>query len=250
MIVQELLNLLPADPGTLGLIVALSGSLVGAGIWLLGARYSRTIITLLTVLLGATLGRQLPQWMDWNISGAGPAVGAALVLGVTGYIFHGMWVGIGLGTVLASWAAMGCWITFRHGAGWNWPSAEAGMTVVAYLSAVWQSLPADVMRILPYACGSAMVTGVAASIIWPKSSLIFGWSLAGTTLLAAMGVAAVDYGRPQWISNIPSPLWAQISLLGCTVALGTIIQWKLGPKPVAIGKPPGKKSKSDSVDDK
>src|SRR4029453_5362604 len=97
--VQELLNLLPQDVGRLGLVIAIVGSMIGLGMWLIGSRFSRPIVTLLTVLLGASIGMHLPKWFGWQISGAGPAVGAALVLGVTGYVLHGMWVGIGLGTV-------------------------------------------------------------------------------------------------------------------------------------------------------
>jgi hypothetical protein len=233
MVVQELIYILPQDAGTMGLIVAGSGSLIGAVIWLLGARFSRTIITLLTVLLGASVGLHLPQWFGWQISGAGPAVGMALVLGVTGYVLHGLWVGIGLGTVLASWAAMACWIVLRHGATWSWPDYPEGATVAWYLAEVWQSLPGDVTRILPYACGTALISGLASAIIWPKASLIVGWSMAGATLLLGMGVAAADYSQPNLLTHVPSPLWAQMGVLALVVGVGSLIQWKLGPKPLA-----------------
>jgi hypothetical protein len=231
MVVQELIYILPQDPGSMGLIIAVVGSLIGAGIWLLGARYSRTIITLLTVLLGATIGMHLPQWLGWQISGAGPAVGMALVLGVTGYVLHGMWVGIGLGTVLASWVTMGCWILLRHGAAWTWPDHPDGTSWSWYLAEVWQSLPADVSRILPYVAGTALVSGVAAAIIWPKTSLIVGWSMAGATLLLGMGVAAADYGQPNLLAHVPSQPWAQIGVMALLVLVGSLIQWKLGPRP-------------------
>src|SRR4051794_30502848 len=156
-------------------MIAIVGSLIGVAIWLLGARFSRPIITLLTVLLGATVGMHLPQWFGWNISGAGPAVGGALVLGVTGYVLHGPWVGIGLGTVLSSWAAMACWIAFRNNAGWAWPEYGADTSVLDYSRALWQALPPDVARVLPYACATAMVCGLGLAIIWPKVSLILGW---------------------------------------------------------------------------
>jgi hypothetical protein len=251
-VVQELINLLPREAGNSALIVAIIGSLIGAGIWLLGARFSRPIITLLTVLLGATVGMHLPQWFGWNISGAGPAVGGALVLGVTGYVLHGMWVGIGLGTVLSSWAAMACWIAFRNNARWAWPEYGADTSVLDYSRALWQALPPDVARVLPYACATAMVCGLGLAIIWPKVSLILGWSLAGATLLASMGVAAVDFGgQNQWLAKVPSPLWAQGTLLACFVALGSVIQWKLGPKPATTtgSKSGGKKKPKDDFDE-
>lgn len=233
MVVQELVYILPQDAGTMGLIVAAAGSLTGAAIWLMGARFSRTIITLLTVLLGASIGLHLPQWFGWQISGAGPAVGIALLLGVTGYVLHGMWVGIGLGTVLASWAAMACWMALRHGVAWTWPEYPKGATVAWYLAEIWHSMPPDVTRILPYACGTALVSGLASAIIWPKTSLIVGWSMAGATLLLGMGVAAADYSRPNLLAHVPPQPWAQLGALALVVFIGALIQWKLGPKPLA-----------------
>jgi hypothetical protein len=240
MLVQELLNLLPLDPGSAGFAVAIIGSLIGAIVWLLGARFSRTIITLVTVLLGAAVGMRLPQWCGWSVSGEGTAVGGALGLGVTGYAMHRMWVGFGLGTVLCAWATMACWIGFRNGAAWTWPAWGTDTTIESYAVSLWQALPPDVARILPYACAMAMISGLAMAIIWPKTTLILAWSLIGATLLVSMGVAAVEYGQPQWLLKIPSPTWAQATLLGAIVSVGALVQWKLGPKPAA--KSPKKKS--------
>lgn len=246
--VQEWINLLPRDPGNAGLIIAVIGSLIGAAVWLLGSRFSRPILTLITVLLGAAIGMHLPVWFNWNVMGAGPAVGGALVLGISGYALPGMWVGIGFGTVLASWAAVGTWIALHNGADWNWPAIDANTTIVSYAAALWHALPPDVAKYLPWCCGAAMVSGVAMSIIWPKVALLVGWSMAGATLLVGMGVAAVNFGRPQWLANLPTPMWAQTSLLAMVVTLGALIQWKLGPKP-AGAKVAKKKPKDEDHDD-
>lgn len=242
--VHEMLQLLPDDPGTSGLMIALTGSLIGAAIWLLGARFSRPIVTLLTVLLGAAIGQNLPEWLGWTISGAGPAVVLSLVLGVTGYVMHGMWVGIGLGTVLSGWAALACWIGFKGAATWSWPAVEAEATLASYASAVWQALPPDVARVLPYGCATAMISGLAMAILWPRFSLLLGWSCAGATLLAGMGLAAVDYGQPEWLTQIPPETWIQTSVLGGLVTLGMLIQWKLAPTPVV-----SKAAKKDQKDE-
>ncbi|HEY7091243.1 MAG TPA: hypothetical protein VH518_24315 [Tepidisphaeraceae bacterium] len=248
MVLQELVRLLPSDPGTMGLIIALAGSALGVAMWLAGSRFSKPVITLLTVLIGATIGMHLPQWFGWEISGAGPAVGAALVLGVTGYALHGVWVGIGLGAVLASWTALACWIAFHNGAVWTWPTVTPETTVFQFLQAVWQTLPPDVSRILPYACATAMVTGMGLMIIWPKASLVFGWSMAGVTMITCMGLAALVFGQPQWLGKLPQPMWAQTSLLAMLVMLGALIQWKIAPKPVTSGASGGRK-KSKARDD-
>lgn len=232
--VHELIQLFPEDPGTSGLIVAVIGSLLGAAIWLLGARISRPVVTLMTVLIGAAIGQAMPGWFGWEISGAGPAVGLALALGITGYALHGMWVGIGLGTVLSTWAALGCWVGFRGSTTWVWPPYDATTVLSEYVRSVWHALPPDVARVLPYACTTAMISGLAMAILWPRFSLLLGWSCAGATLLAGMGLAAVDYGQPEWIKRIPVESWVQAAMLGALVGVGMLIQWKLGPKPAAV----------------
>ena len=69
-------------------------------------------------------------------------------------------LGIGLGTVLASWAAMACWILFHNGANMTWAPISTDTNLFEYCKTVWQQLPADVTRLLPYACATAMF-GVA-----------------------------------------------------------------------------------------
>ncbi|HVT88369.1 MAG TPA: hypothetical protein VHD56_05920 [Tepidisphaeraceae bacterium] len=245
--IQEWLQFLPQNAGNGGLTLAIVGSLIGAGIWLLGARYSRMILTLATVLLGAVIGMHLPEWLGWNVSGAGPAVGGALILGITGYAISAMWVGIGFGMILASWAALACWIALRNGTEWTWPAIDANTTIVSYSTALWQGMPPGVVRIMPFACGAAMVSGLAMMIMWPKFSTVLCWSLTGATMLAAMGVAAVNFGQPQWLAKVPSPIWAQASILGAVVSLGALVQWKLSPRPA--GAKAGKKKPKDDHDD-
>lgn len=242
---DELLKLLPSDAGDAGMTIALTGSMIGAAIWLMGARFSRPIITLLTVLIGAVIGLHLPQWFGWTISGAGPAVAMALVLGITGYTLHGVWVGIGLGTVLASWAAIGSWICFHGTTTWTWPPVASDTTVVSYSTSLWQQLTPDVAHILLCATAVAMLSGLAMSILWPKFSLLLGWSLAGATLLAGMGLAAVEFGQPEWLAKVPPQNWAQAAILGALVLIGLLIQWKLTPRP-APAKAGKKKNKSES----
>jgi hypothetical protein len=247
-VLQELISLFPKDVGPAGLAIAIVGTIVGFFLWLLGSRFSRKIVTLLTVLLGAMIGRHLPQWFGWEISGAGPAVGGALVLGVTGYVLHGMWVGIGFGLVLALWAALACWITLHNTAIWAWPAVDTQIAMVDYSRALWTGMPTDVTRIMPYACGTAMVTGLGLAIIWPRVSLLLGWSMIGVTFLVTFGLAAMSFGRPELLEKVPSPLWAQASLVALLVSLGALVQWKLGPKPVAAK--PSKKKESDSDEPK
>src|SRR5215218_9169883 len=108
--VQQLLPLLPKEIGQAALIAALVGTFIGVGLWLAGARFSRPLITLVTVSLGAVIGRALPGWMNWNVNSMAASVGGAVVLGMSGYVMHRVWVGLGLGLLLACWAALGTWV--------------------------------------------------------------------------------------------------------------------------------------------
>ena len=91
-------------------VAVAGGAVVGAVLWLAGARFSRTLVGLVTVSLGAFLGMEMPRYFGWGVSGAGPAVGMALILGLSGYIMHRFWIGVGLGTVLAAWAFLATWV--------------------------------------------------------------------------------------------------------------------------------------------
>jgi hypothetical protein len=245
---QELVDLLPNEPGTLALSIALIGTAAGAGLCAVGARYSKPILTLVTVLLGAAIGMHLPQWFGWTVSGAGPAVGGAVVLGLSGWLLHRFWIGIGLGLVMSCWSALAVWTWMRNGHSFDWPKVEASTSVVAFLSALWHSLPTDVAKLLPYAAVVSMVSGVAMAILWDRPIVILMWSAAGTTLLAIMGVAAIDYGRPDWIKNMNVQPWIQICVLLVTLGISMTIQWKATPVPEGSGDKRGKKTPSEGAD--
>jgi len=92
---------------------------------------------------------------------------------------------------------------------------------------------------MPWACGMAMVSGLAATIVWPRFSTALGWSAIGVSLIVTMGVAAMDFGHRDWLGYLPHHTWAQLATLASMVAIGTAIQWQLQPKPAqpARGKP-------------
>src|SRR5215212_1255202 len=156
----DLIQLLPDKPGDGALIIAMFGGVFGLVLWIAGVKVSRPLVTLVTVLLGATIGLQLPGWFKWNISGAGPAVGAAVVLGVSGFVLHRMWVGIGLGLTLALWCALGIWLLMHENVSWDWPDLSASSSCWEYLKDVWCGLPPNMARMLPWAAGVSLVCGV------------------------------------------------------------------------------------------
>jgi len=230
--VQELLALVPRV-GTVALIAASVGSLAGAGLWLAGARFSRSLITLLLVTAGAAVGLQLPRWFGWRIDGWAPAMGVAALLGVSGFLLHRFWVGVGLGLILAAWAALVSWAICHGDKLPAWPAWEQGMTLLAYLRNYWEALPIDMCRLLPFVCGAAMVTGLSIAILWPRLGLVLLYSATGVSLLATLGLEAVSLGQPAWIRMLPASTSSQgLILLGMT-AFGATLQWYLTPVMVA-----------------
>jgi hypothetical protein len=228
--VQELLPLLPHEIGRTALVAALIGTLVGAGLWLAGARFSRPMITLLGVALGAMIGRHLPAWMNWNANSMATSVGGAVVLGMSGFVLHRAWVGLGLGLVLAAWAALATWV-FAGGAEatFAWPAVDQATTLQTFGQSLWANVPDKVKQVAPYACGGAMVSGFLGTLIWPRLGVVLLYSALGTSLLVGMGLIAIENGRPQWITIVPAQTWAQITTLLGLVAFGAVVQWQLAP---------------------
>lgn len=225
--VQELLPLLPMEPGRAALICASLGSLVGAGLWLAGARFSRSMLTLLSVAVGTAIGMRLPAWCGWTIDPMGPGVGGAVVLGVGAYVCHRLWVGVSLGLVLACWAAIAVWLlTGGYASNWAWPAMGSMQFLPQYLRDLWLSLPQAVSRLLPYACGAAMLSGVAAAALWPRVGGVLLWSVAGVTLLAGMGVTVVRTVSPASLRLVPAQTWVQAATLAGLVLFGALVQWQ------------------------
>jgi hypothetical protein len=232
--VQELLTLLP-PPTHFALVLAIAGSLVGAGLWLTGARYSRGLITLAAVGVGCAVGMLVPAWLDRPVHPMACAVGAAMLAGACGYILHRLWVGIGLGLVLALWATLATWILVGGDERWDWPNATESLW--AYAVVVWQQLPELVRLYLPFAAGVAMLSGICATLLWPRLGVVLLYSAGGVSLLLGMGLAAVEYGRPDWMRYLPGETWAQMLTLLGLVAFGAVLQWQQ-PAPSGAAAPP------------
>ena len=245
---QQAISMMPKDVGTAGLVCALAGTAVGLLLWLVGARLSRPMITLLTVLGGGMLGMMLPRWLDWQISGAGLAVGGALVFGLTGFLLHRFWVGFGLGVVLTLWTAVGVWLVMQDGVVWSMPTIDPGQITLAQMSReIWASLPQEVTKVLPTACAVAMVSGLVAGMLWPRIGVVLMYSSAGASMLVWMGMAALEYGRPQWLVHVPATLPTQLLIFFGLVAFGAVFQWQLAPS-VASGNDDGGGDESEEGD--
>lgn len=216
--------LIPQDASHLALAIACSGVAAGAALWIAGARFSRGILTLSAVALGTYLGKQLPGWMDWPISGMGPGVAAALALGVAAYALHRFFASALLCLLLCCAAALG---TTYLTAAPEWWSAWSGP-----VATLWQNLPENTRKIGPLTVSFALLTGLGCALRFPRIGLALLYSLLGVFLLVPMGVCALELGSPQWLVHLPAGAPTQaLGVLGM-VALGAVIQWStLRPAP-------------------
>ena len=234
--VQELLPLLPKEVGTLALVLAMAGTLIGAGLWLAGARFSRSLITLLLVSLGGWIGLFLPQWFGWAIDGWAPAILLAIVLGASGFVLHRFWVGVGLGLVLAGWAAVGVWMLCKGTDVWTLPKYEVGTSALIYAKSLWPSLPTEVQRFLPFAAVMALVSGLLSALVWPRVGVVMLYSMLGVSMVVSMGLCFMNVARPQWVGALPAQGSMQVMMVLAMVAFGALLQWQIapskkGPKP-------------------
>jgi len=209
--VQELTSLMPHQMGELALWMAMAGVALGAGLWLAGTCFSRSIITLLLVAIGSFAGKRLPGWMGWSIDPMATAVGGAILLGISGYLLHQYWVGIGLGLVLAAWTALLTWKNSGQGVSWRemegWSSARLMLSF-----AVW----------------GMGISGIAAAWLWPKVGQSLFYSITGLTMVLAMALTIAQLGRAGWLQWVPAGKWAQYSSMASLVLVGVAVQWRLG----------------------
>src|SRR5437763_7546556 len=99
---REVLSLLPQNLVDRPPMVLLGAAGAGAILALVGARFSRAIVTLTAVGLGAFLGLHGPAWMGWSIDTIGAAFCGAIVLGLSGFILHRAWLGLRLAGLVAT----------------------------------------------------------------------------------------------------------------------------------------------------
>lgn len=226
--IQELLPLLPKEVGTLALVLAMIGTLMGAGLWLIGARYSRSLITLLLVSAGGWIGLFLPQWFSLNIAGWATAIALSTVLGASGFVLHRFWVGVGLGMVLAGWATVAVWTLCKGVGVWTLPAYLPGTAAWDYAKDFRQSLPPEVLRILPFAAGTALLSGLATALLWPRVGAVLLYSMAGVSMVVGLGLCAMNMARPQWIGSLPAKGSSQWLAVAGMVGFGALLQWQLG----------------------
>jgi hypothetical protein len=104
------------------------------------------------------------------------------------------------------------------------------MTLQRFGTELWSVLPPDVTRILPWAAGGAMISGIALAILWPRMAAAVNWSLAGATMWLMVALAAICFVRPQWLGKLPAQTSMQVAAFAGIVVFGAIVQMCLLPK--------------------
>jgi hypothetical protein len=219
------LTSLPRDALSAATIVSVVGALAGGVLWLFGSRFSQPFLALAGVGAGAWIGLKIPLWFNLSIGGWASACAGALILGLLGYVLDRLWVGIGLGVLLAAWAAFGMLV--NHRLYYAFPSIVPHQSAAEYLGMAYRHVPDDVRRILPVMVGLA-VGGTLAMILWlPRVSVYLFYSLLGVTCMAVFGLAVARLSRPSLLRIYPDRQTTQLLLtLGLTL-FGTLVQWRL-----------------------
>jgi hypothetical protein len=232
---QQLLQLLPHNPGNIALLVAVGGAFIGIILWLFGVRFGRVILTLGAVAAGTAIGMKLPEWFDWSIDPMATGVGMALFTGLTAYALHRVYAGAAFGIVLCAWAALGTWIFLGHG---TWHPPTYGQGFPKFLSDAWNALPKDMRRWLPYLAASSMLVGMTIGILWPKLSNLLLWSSTGATIVFCSISTLLFHFRPQLLDHLPRHFGTQAAWLGGAMAIGIVTQWWTSPRPKKEEKTP------------
>lgn len=219
--------------GRYALLVAFAGTAVGTVLWLAGSRFSRPLVTLLAVSLGAVLGVHAPRWFGWSVDSMGVAFLGALALGLTGYLLHTTWIGLGLSLVLALWMGVAAWLTVGGGEPLRWPAVNLAADVEVILSDIWRSLPGDLPRVMPLAVAGALAGGIVITVLSPKLGRVLTYTMVGLSILVVMGVTAMRMSRPDWLVVLPRSFPTQAALLLGMVMVGVLTQWRQTP----VGRP-------------
>jgi hypothetical protein len=210
-------------------VLALALAAAGVAFWLVGGRFSRSILTLALVAAGAWVGMRLPRWFGWEIDGMGLGMTGAMLLGLAGYLLHRTWVGLLLGALLAAWAGVAAWVALAPGVRWTPPAVEWTWNFPEMLRQVWQSLPPEISKAIPLTTVGGVVSGIVASLLWPKLSRILAFDLLGVALMVVVGLPLVALYQPQWMQHLPRTGEQRALTLVGLLLVGVAVQWKLTP---------------------
>ena len=228
---EQLFMLIPEEARASAGWLASGGAGIGACLWLGGSLFSRSLVTLGAVALGAFLGLRVPAWAGLPIGDWAIAVAGALILGVFAFVAHKLWSGAILGLLVAAWGFVAAWSVAGPGRDWHVPSQPADMSLFDYARTIWYSLPHEFQRIAPLGAGIGLAAGLAISLMWHRFSLILLHTLLGSAMLLMLGGLALRISRPQTLavlSQDPVIRWTSVAGI---LLIGILAQWWVYPTP-------------------
>ncbi|HEY2589114.1 MAG TPA: hypothetical protein VGI81_25450 [Tepidisphaeraceae bacterium] len=226
---REVLSFLPDALVRVAPVVAAGCAALGVMLWLCGARYSLSILSLVAVAAGATIGMKLPAWRGWQIDGMGLAVGGALVLGAGAFLCHRTCIGALLAAGMMLWAGTGVWLFMGGDVYWDWRSVAWQGDMIQYARDCWQLLPPNLQKVFPAACFAGLIAGVSIAVYLPKLAKVLAHSLTGATLAAIGGAIFLNASRPDLLAWFPGSDVVQGVALIAIVLLGAAVQWRFTP---------------------
>lgn len=226
---RELLSFLPDALVRLSPLVAAACAALGVVLWLCGARFSRSILSLVAVAAGTILGLKLPAWRGWQIDGMGLAVGGALVLGAGAFLCHRTTIGLLLAAGMILWAGLGVWIFLGGDVYWDWQRVRWDGDMIQYARDAWQLLPPDLAKVFPAACLGALIAAVSIAVWLPKLAKVLAHSLTGVTLAALAGAVFLNATRPMLLTKLPGSIATQGWAMVAVVLIGAAAQWWFTP---------------------
>jgi hypothetical protein len=219
--------------GSLWTFITVVVAAAGTVLWLAGARFSRSLVTLTTVTVGAAIGLQLPRWLGLPIGTWATAIAGALAFGVAGWGMHKTWVGAGLGVVMAFWGIAIAWIVFGPANEYAWPTPGQDAAFLDHLGIIWTSFPASFRWAGPLGFVLGVMTGAAVAWKHKKFTPMLLYSMLGVTLMIIFGISAMEAGMPTMLAIVPSQRSVQVATLVLMVAFGTAVQYRWSARPAA-----------------
>ena len=235
---HQFLSFVPEGAGNVWAIVTAIIAFAGSVLWLAGARFSRSLVTLSTVAIGAAIGLQLPRWLGLPIGNWTTAIAGALLFGVAGYSMHKTWVGAGLGVIMAFWGIAVAWIICGPDRNYEWPTRGVYAGFFDHLGVVWSSFPTSFRWAGPLGCVLGVAAGAGVAWKYKKFTPMLMYSMLGVTLMIIFGISAMEVGMPTMLAIVPAHRSIQLASLVLMVAFGTAVQYRWSARP-AGGRPDG-----------
>jgi len=228
---DDLVNFVPADVSAAVAWLFAGGALIGAALWLVGARLGRSLLTLLMVGAGAAVGLRLPTWLGLPISAWTSAIALALFLGIVAFALHRLWTAVGLGILLAIWAGAVAARLYPPDAGFSLRQLLEAGSLAETLWRAWSAMPVELRRVGLFAIAAAIACGISMGLIWPRLTGYVFWSLVGVSAMIVCGRAALESISPELLAYLPRRLTSQCLSVGGIVLFGALVQWQTAPRP-------------------